>query len=88
MTDSDQDVSLPRRDWRNPNDYVGLRHVSREALAWEFLRRNLDYRNAAAQAKPPRHRRLSEKRPVFDIQVSAEHREAGRWGLLYFRRPR
>lgn len=31
-------------DWRTPSDYAGLRGAAREHWAWEFLRRNPDYR--------------------------------------------
>ena len=31
-------------NWRNPNDYTYTRQLSREQWAWEFLRRNPEYR--------------------------------------------
>ena len=36
---------MPRRpDWRSPSDYEYLRQLDRAELAWEFLRRNPDYK--------------------------------------------
>ncbi len=36
-------------DWRNPHDYAFTRHLTAAQWAWEFLRRNPDYRREWAE---------------------------------------
>jgi Proteobacterial transcriptional regulator-like domain len=36
-------------DWKNPEDFVYTMHLSRDQWAWEFLRRNPDYRSDYAE---------------------------------------
>jgi hypothetical protein len=38
----------PMPDWRRPETYAFTAHLTREQWAWEFLRRNPDYRRAWA----------------------------------------
>ena len=33
-------------DWRNKNDYLFIRELTNEQIAWEYLRRNLDYQKS------------------------------------------
>jgi hypothetical protein len=39
---------MAARDWRNPADYADLAGLDLAGLAWEFLRRNPDYRRGHA----------------------------------------
>lgn len=65
---------MPRRlDWRKSSDYSYLRQLDRSGLAWEFLRRNLEYRKDFAKI-------LDAASP--DAMVIAE-----RWGLCFRLRP-
>lgn len=84
MTIRDWKTRPQRRDWRKPTDYSSLHNATKEALAWEFLRRNESYRSAAQKAAAPEFRVKGVKRNALEIHVTDEHREAGRWGLLYF----
>ena len=65
---------MPRRpDWRSPSDYDYLKQLDRAELAWEFLRRNPDYRKDFA--------RLVETTIREAITI------AERWGLCFRLRP-
>lgn len=71
----------PSYDWRNPEQYAGLNEVSPERIAWEFLRRNPDYRRDARQAEPV----ILHKRP-YGLEITAPTQpDARRWGVLFFR---
>jgi hypothetical protein len=41
------------RDWRSPDAYKPLQTLSREAIGWEFLRRNPQYRAVYEQRERP-----------------------------------
>jgi hypothetical protein len=59
------------QDWRSPKAYDYLQDLSAPGLAWEFLRRNVDYR--ADYANP-------------DIRAALDAGAAGstrRWGLRF-----
>lgn len=59
------------QDWRSPKAYDYLQDLSAPGLAWEFLRRNADYR--ADYANP-------------DIRAALDAGAAGstrRWGLRF-----
>jgi hypothetical protein len=68
--------------WYKDEDYHYLAGADRAGIAWEFLRRNPDYR-AVAHRGP---------RPATTISDGIELIEGGasalRWGLLFRRRPR
>ncbi len=40
---------MTKQDWRNPEDYVYTSTLGYEGWAWEFLRRNLSYRDFYAE---------------------------------------
>ena len=69
-------------NWRNENDYRYLHRADRAGFAWEFLRRNANYRAAAAARPAP----VSERRGTIELLTFA--RPALKWGLLFRRRPR
>lgn len=39
-----QSVPAPARDWRDEDAYAELEQLDRRGFAWEYLRRNPDYR--------------------------------------------
>ncbi len=64
-------------DWRTPAAYGHTKHLAAAGFAWEYLRRNDDYRNdfnAIALTGEPGARQLE--------------RFAQRWGLRFPKRPR
>lgn len=66
--------------WRNEDDYRYLDGADRAGIAWEFLRRNADYRAAASeQPAPP-----SERRGTVELLSGAP--SALKWGLLFRRK--
>lgn len=42
---------MAKLDWRSPEAYEPIRHVNSAGFAWEFLRRNPDYRRDARRSK-------------------------------------
>lgn len=64
-------------DWRAPAAYKYAKHIPAAGFAWEYLRRNEDYRHeyqTLAAVKRPEARQLE--------------RFTQRWGLRFRRRPR
>ncbi len=81
-------------DWRNLDDYQYTKGLTHKAWAWEFLRRNPDYRNAwqvwkhdeKLRTPTPLELLTSEEIEVTQ-SIGNKHREeavreAGKWGLL------
>jgi hypothetical protein len=61
---------MPRRpDWRSPSDYEYLRQLDRAELAWEFLRRNQEYRKDFVR--------------ILDVASREATAIAERWGLCF-----
>jgi hypothetical protein len=63
--------------WRDEDDYRYLEDADRAGFAWEFLRRNADYRAAASEQSAP----ASERRGAIELLTAA--RSALKWGLLF-----
>lgn len=65
---------MPRRpDWRTPKDYEYLKQLDRAELAWEFLRRNQEYRKDFVR--------------ILDSTAREATAIAERWGLSFRLRP-
>lgn len=68
---------MPSSDWRVPARYAHAEHISAAGFAWEYLRRDEEYRRdyyrvkAVPQGDPKARKVFSE-----------------RWGLRFRRRPR
>jgi hypothetical protein len=60
---------MSKLDWRSQADYDGLKTMEPEALAWEFLRRNPDYRSLYSTVAT----KADEDNPAM----------AQRWGLRF-----
>ena len=60
---------MPREDWRSPGAYAFADRLAPEGLAWEFLRRNPEYRTDASAAAA--------------IEGSSPDDPAARWGLRF-----
>lgn len=67
--------------WRDEGDYRYLDATDRAGIAWEFLRRNADYRATAIAAPMP----ASECRGTVELLSGA--RSALGWGLLFRGKP-
>ncbi|WP_244620616.1 transcriptional regulator domain-containing protein [Methylosinus sporium] len=67
---------MSTEDWRSPSAYNYTRNLSSSGLAWEFLRRDSDYRAGHARAR-------SQARDEDGLAASVR-----RWGLRFRRRPR
>jgi hypothetical protein len=65
--------------WREEDDYRYLDGADRAGIAWEFLRRNADYRAAAIERPMP----ASERRGAVELLSGAP--SALKWGLLFRR---
>jgi hypothetical protein len=61
-------------DWRHPEAYEALDDLPPAALAWEFLRRNPDYRADYNQF-------IEET--AAGAEAEAEAPRFGRWGLTF-----
>jgi hypothetical protein len=68
---------MSRSCWRNEEDYLYLSDADRAGIAWEFLRRNADYRALASAQSAP----LPERRGTIEL-LAVEH-SALKWGLLF-----
>ena len=64
-------------DWRDAAAYAPLLHADRSLLAWEWLRRNPDYRTAAERGFEA----------VADGDSAGTHEPPERWGLQAFEWP-
>ncbi|MEH3117248.1 MAG: DUF6499 domain-containing protein [Methylorubrum populi] len=63
---------MPNTDWRTPATYAHARNISTAGFAWEFLRRDPDYR------RDFRHVKAS---PRGAVEVQAAFTD--RWGLRF-----
>lgn len=59
-------------DWRRPETYEKIRDLDAVGLAWEYLRRNPDYRRSYVE--------LSGVIPMFGHEIPAPLRH---WGLSF-----
>lgn len=65
---------MPRRpDWRSPSNYHYLEQLDRAEMAWEFLRRNQEYRKDFVR--------------ILDVTAREATAIAERWGLSFRLRP-
>ncbi len=65
---------MPRRpDWRSPSNYDYLEQLDRAGMAWEFLRRNREYRKDFVR--------------ILDATAREATAIAERWGLSFRLRP-
>lgn len=73
------DVTQP--DWRNENAYAYTARLTRRGWAWEFLRRNPEFRHQLAIAI--QQATCSEARAA--LQVIRSTVDLSRWGVLFRR---
>ena len=66
-------------DWRDARAYEFLFHAERPLFAWEWLRRQPDYRAAALSR--------GVRQPQPPLGTLPEQAQAGRWGLHVFEDP-
>lgn len=69
------------------SDYDYVRDLTRSRIAWEYLRRNPDYRRDFRLSAPgrPKPIRLADGTVLLRLRRRFPRAEA--WGLHYFRRP-
>ena len=76
-------LARPRPDWRDPAAYAYTRTLTRDAWAWEFLRRSPNYRAAFVRsAEPIRRARHTGVRQTTGVDEAAQ-----RWGCFPFENP-
>ncbi|MGO8918191.1 MAG: transcriptional regulator domain-containing protein [Stellaceae bacterium] len=71
---------MPTPDWRSPAAYEYVSGLTLAGLAWEFLRRNPDYRSD--------YQRKDGKAPLRAVSRVARDDPGRCWGLRFPRRPR
>lgn len=69
----------PIEDWRDPSRYANLQGLGHSGFAWEWLRRQSDYRAAAVAA--------GHRGTRGDSDILLEDSTAARWGLHAFEDP-
>ncbi len=74
---SDDSAGPPACDWRSRTSYAYTEHLTRDAWAWEFLRRNPKYRAAWKRITEPN--RSSNTAASIASLASV----AATWGLLF-----
>ena len=78
-------VPDPRPNWRDPTTYAYTKNLTRDALAWEFLRRNPAYRDAWKESSGGRGPDETEQAGPQNVQLTGRSEEAEVWGLVSFR---
>lgn len=63
---------MPRSDWRSPAAYAHARSISASGFAWEYLRRDEDYRRDYQRA-------VARSQPALGEEATF----ADRWGLRF-----
>jgi len=81
----DEKVPDPRPNWRDPTTYAYTKNLTREAWAWEFLRRNPAYRDAWKESSRGRTPDETEQAGPRIVQLTRRSEEAEIWGLVSFR---
>jgi hypothetical protein len=76
-----EENAMPLSDWRSPTAYKHLSGLTPARLAWEFLRRNPEYRSDYQRADGYRGALGTGSEAVCDDL-------ARRWGLRFLGRPR
>ena len=81
-----QSPSVPETPYLDDYDHVRL--LTRSRVAWEYLRRNPDYRRDWRVSAPGRPQAI----PLIDgtllLRARRRYRRAEAWGLCIFRRSR
>jgi hypothetical protein len=83
MGDEDGSPSWP--DWRDPASYNYTRDLTREGWAWEFLRRNPNYRKSWRDQVDPAATDRTESSKARVASPAVVSPAAAAWGLLSFR---
>lgn len=66
-------------------DYDHIRLLTQSRLAWEYLRRNPDYRAEWRCARPGRPQRIALTDGSVMLRARRRYRRAEAWGLCTFR---
>ena len=70
------------------NDYDYVRVLTRSRVAWEYLRRNLEYQSDWRISAPGRPRPLDLTDDTVLLRAQRRFLRAEAWGLCTCRRPR
>lgn len=82
---SDKSPPRPQPNWRDASSYSYTKDLSREAWAWEFLRRNPAHRSSWRRSlERGLDVPMKGSKTATDLTTTTLH-EAGRWGVLTFR---
>lgn len=68
------------------SDYDYVRMLTRSRVAWEYLRRNPDYRRDWRASKPGRPRPIRLRNDTVLLRARRRFLRAEAWGLYTFRR--
>jgi hypothetical protein len=80
---SEPDDATEEPDWRRRETYEYTRGLPRRGWAWEFLRRNPDYRREWA---PPADATIDTIEPHLTLlRLHPREQGNGRWGVLFRR---
>lgn len=81
MSETTEAIARPHPDWRDPESYAYTRNLTRDAWAWEFLRRSPKYR-------ADYDRIAATRRALFPPDGKTPTEEAAqRWGCFPFEDP-
>ena len=71
-----------------PGDYAYIRFLTRSRIAWEYLRRNADYRRDWRLSAPGRPTPVHLNDGTIMLRLRRRFARAEVWGLCLFRRSR
>ena len=66
---------MPQADWRSPGDYQALALLDAPDFAWQFLKRNPEFRDEA--------RKLADLTEQDSLSADAADEFARRWGVRF-----
>lgn len=72
------DLFFPAPDWQNPDRYTAINEVDRAGLAWEFVRRDPQYRDVVTAGEA-----ISDVAPTGVTILPDEPPPLDAWGLSF-----
>lgn len=86
MSQHQEKASPAHPDWRNAQSYRPLRRCDRAGWAWEFLRRNADYRATWRDAKHAVAAHTTSPH-VTVLTMPTDPEALAEWGIFFCRFP-
>jgi hypothetical protein len=75
LSDISGRVAMPGNTWRSPETYEGLRSLDAPGFAWQYLRRNPDFRQDC--------KRLARRTQRNEVMAHQAAIFADRWGVRF-----